>query len=67
MQESFNQSAQFIKLFVRYTWFTSLMIYKVSPIFDYTHSISIIKATINFPKFVSACKKSAHLINLFLR
>ena len=66
MQELFNQSAQFIKLFVRYTWFKSPMIYKVSSIFDYAHPI-IIKVTINFPKFVSAHKKSADFINSFLK
>ena len=38
MQKSFNQSAQFIKSFVRHTWFKkSPMIYKASPIFDYAH------------------------------
>ena len=35
MQKSFNQSAQFIKSFVRYTCFKSLMIYEASPIFDH--------------------------------
>ena len=66
MQELFNQSAQFIKLFVRYTWFKSPLIYKVSPIFDCAHPI-IIKVTINFPKFVSAHKKSDDFINSFLK
>ena len=66
MQESFNQSAQFIKSFVRYSWFKSPMIYKASPIFEYAHPI-IIKVTTNFPKFVSACKKLTHFINSFLR
>ena len=42
------------------------MIYKASPIFDYTHQI-ITKVTTNFAKFVSACKKSAHFISSFLR
>ena len=66
MHEPFYQSAPFIKSFVRYTWFKSPMIYKASLIFDYVHSI-IINVTINFPKFVSACKKSADSINSFLR
>ena len=56
IQEQFNQFAQLIKSIVRYTWLKSPMIYKVSPIFDYAHPI-IIKVTINFPKFVAACKK----------
>ena len=63
MQKSFNQFAQFIKSFVRYTWFKSPM---VLPIFDYAHQI-IIKLTFSFPKFVSIRKKSAHSINSFLR
>ena len=37
MQKSLNQSAQFIKSFVRYTWLMSSMIYKASPIFDHAH------------------------------
>ena len=51
---------------IRYTWFKSPTIYKVSPIFHYAHPI-IIKWTFSFPKFVSACKKSANFINSFLR
>ena len=39
MQKPFNQSSQFIKSFVRYTWFKSLMIDKTSPIFDHAHAI----------------------------
>ena len=42
------------------------MIYMVSLSFDYAHP-KIIKVTINFPKFVSAGKKSAHFINSLLR
>ena len=34
MQKSFNQSAQFIKSFVRYTCFKSPIVYNASPIFD---------------------------------
>ena len=34
MQKLLNQSAQFIKSFVKYTWFKSSMIYKASTIFD---------------------------------
>ena len=63
MQEPFSESAQFIKSCVRYTWFKGP---KASPIFDYAHPI-IIQVTINFPKFVSACKKSAHFIKSCLR
>ena len=66
MQKSFNPSAQFIKSFVRYTWFKNPTIFKASPIFDLTHPI-IIKVTFSFHKFVSACKKSAQFINSFLR
>ena len=66
MLKSFNQSAQFIKSFVRYTCFKSPMIYKISLIFYHAHPI-IIKVIFSFPKFVSACKTSAHLINSFLR
>ena len=40
------------------------MIYMVSLSFDYAHP-KIIKVAINFPKFVSACKKSAHFIHQF--
>ena len=61
----FNQSAQFIKSFVRYTWFKNPTIFKASPIFDHTHPI-IIKVTFSFHKFVLAGKKSAQFINLFL-
>ena len=42
------------------------MIYKASPIFDHVYPI-IIKVASSFPKFVSACKKSAHFIDSFLR
>ena len=66
MQKSFNQSAQFIKSFVRYTWFKNPTIFKASPTFDNTHPI-IIKVTFSFHKFVSAWKKSAQFINSFLR
>ena len=66
MQKSFNQSVRFIKLFVRCTQFKSSMIYKAFPIFDHAHPI-IIKVTFSFPKFVSACKKSAKFINSYLR
>ena len=55
MQKSFNQSLQFIKSFLRYTWFKSPLIYKALPIFDNVHLI-IINVTFSFPKFVSACK-----------
>ena len=41
MQKSFNQSAQFIKSFVRHTWFNSPMIYKASSIFDHAYPIII--------------------------
>ena len=54
MQKLFSQSARFIKLFVRYTWFESTVIYKAPPIFD--HAYTIIKVTFSIPKFVSACK-----------
>ena len=40
MQKSFNQSAQFIKSFVRYTRFKSCMVYEASPIFEYNHPIT---------------------------
>ena len=40
------------------------MIYQASAIFNSAHPI-IIKITINFPKFLSARKKSAHFINSF--
>ena len=33
IQKPFNQSPQFIKSFVRYTWFKNLLIYRASPIF----------------------------------
>ena len=55
MQKSFNQSAQFIKSFVRCTWFKSPTIFKALLIFDHTHPI-IIKVTFSFHKFVSAYK-----------
>ena len=60
MKKSFNQSIQFIKSIVRYTWFKSPMIYKVSPIFEHAHPV-IIEVTFSFLKFVSACKN--HLIS----
>ena len=66
MQKSLNQSSQFIKSFVRYTWFKNPKIFKALPIFDHTHPI-IIKVTFSFHKFVSAWKKSAQFINSFLR
>ena len=66
MQKSFNQSAQFLKPFVRYTWFKSPVVFKDLPIFDHTHPI-IINVTFSFHKFVSACKKSAQFIDSFLR
>ena len=66
MQKSFNQFGQFMKSFVRYTWFKSPMIYEALPIFDSAYPI-IIKITFSFPKFVLAGKKSAHFINSFLR
>ena len=47
VQKSFNQSAQFIKSFVRYTWFKSPMIFKPLLIFYHTHTI-IIKVTFSF-------------------
>ena len=65
MQKPFNQYAQLIKSFVRYTWFKSLIICKASLIFYHAHPI-VIKATLNFSKFVSAWKNSAHFINSFL-
>ena len=37
MQKSFNQSAQLIKSWVTYTWFSSPMIQKVLVIFEHTH------------------------------
>ena len=40
-QKSFNQSAQFIESFARYTWFKSPMIYTASLIFDHAHPITI--------------------------
>ena len=66
MQKSFNQSAQFIKSFVRHTWFKSHMLYKASLIVDYAYPI-FINVTFIFPKLISACKKLAHFINSFLR
>ena len=66
MQKSFNQSAQFIKSFMRYTWFKSPMIYKASLIFYHAYPI-IIKVTFSFPKFISACQKSVQFIYLLLR
>ena len=48
MQKSFNQSAQFMTSFVRYTWLKSPMIYKTSPMFDHANPINI-KATFSFP------------------
>ena len=66
MQKSFNQSPQFVKSFVRYTWFKSPMINKALLIFDHAHPI-ITKVTFSFPKFISACKKSAHFIRSFWR
>ena len=48
----FNQSAQFIKLCVTYTWFKSTMFFKTSPIFHHAHPI-IIKVTFGFPEFLS--------------
>ena len=60
MQKSFNQSAKFIKPFVRYTW--SPMDYKELPIFD--HDLVIIKVTFGFRSF--AATKAAHFINLFM-
>ena len=56
MQKSFDQFTQFIKSFVRYTWFKSAMINTTLPIFDHTHPI-IIKVTFSFPKPVSVYKK----------
>ena len=44
----------------------SPMIYKATLIFNHAHPI-IIKVTFSFPKFVSACKKSAEFINPFLK
>ena len=44
MQKLFNQSVQFIKSFVRYTWFKGPTIYKASSIFYHAHPI-IIKVT----------------------
>ena len=66
MEKSFNQSAQFIKSFVRYTWFKSPTIFKALPIFDHTHP-AILKVTFSFHKFVSACKNAAQFMDLFLR
>ena len=66
MQKSFNQSAQFLKPFVRYTWFKSPVVFKDLPIFDHTHPI-IINVTFSFHKFVSACKKSAQFTDSLLR
>ena len=66
MEKSFNQSAQFIKSFVRYTWFKSPTIFKALPIFDHTHP-TILKVTFSFHKFVSACKNAAQFMDLFLR
>ena len=60
-QKSLNQSAPFIKPFLRYTW--SPMDYKASPIFD--HDLIIFKVTFTFHSFVST--KSAHFIISFLR
>ena len=66
MQKSFNQSAQFIKSFVRYTWFKSPTIFKTSLSFDHSHSI-IIKVTFSFHEFVSARQKSTQSIDSFSR
>ena len=55
MQKSLNESAQFIKSFVWYTWFKTSMVYKASPIFDHAHLITI-KVTFSFPKIVSHVK-----------
>ena len=64
MKISFSQSVLFIKSFC--VIYLSLMIYMVSPNFDYANPI-IIKVIFSVPKFVSACKKSALYINSFLR
>ena len=61
-KKSFNQSAQFIKSFVKYTWFKSPMIYKAPHIFYHAHPI-IIKVTFSFPKFVATCKNLAHFMD----
>ena len=39
--KTFNQSSRFMKWFVRYIWFYSPMIWKVSPIFEHTYRISL--------------------------
>ena len=55
MQKSFNQSAQFIKQFVRDNWLKSPMIYKASLIFYYTNPI-IIKKILAFPNSYQQAK-----------
>ena len=64
MQKSFNQSAQFITLFVRYTKFKSPLIYKALLIFYHAYPL-IINVTFSFPKFVAACKKWDHFVDTF--
>ena len=66
VQKSFNQSARFIKSFVRAPDFRVPYDLKGLPIFEHTYPI-IIKSTFRFPKFVSACKISAHFIKSFMR
>ena len=61
MQKSFSQYAQFIKSFVRYTWYKSSMVYTASLIFYHAHQ-TIIKVTLSFAEFVSTWK-----INSILR
>ena len=62
------QHAKFIQSIcsIHYIICESHTIFKVLPIFDHTHPV-IIKVTLSFHKFVSACKKSAQFINSFLR
>ena len=64
MQKSFNQSVQFTKSFVRYTWFENPMIFKPSPIFDHAYPI-IMRGIFSFHKCVSTWKRLAHFINSF--
>ena len=63
MQKSFNQSAQFIKLFVRYTWFKSPTIFKAWPIFDHTHPV-IIKVTFSFDNFAKNQPNSLLILDI---
>ena len=59
------QSAQFIKSFVRYTWFKSTMISKASLLLHHAYLI-IVKVTFSFHEFVSTHQTSIYLIRLSL-